>query len=192
MGSASEPCSPRATTTTDSPTTLSWSSGSDQGKRCSATRYRLVRSPTAPRPPAPTSRGCCPKGARRERMGRELGLDATDGYLMLAELGQDCPGAVTFLPAGEVPRRATRLARLARARTNWPKCVKPPPPQLLQSPIAGSGCASPCPAFATSSASSTTRRATAGPGRRPVPRARTWSSPRPANTPNTSPTRCSA
>ncbi|HZK15141.1 MAG TPA: HipA domain-containing protein [Solirubrobacterales bacterium] len=45
--------------------------------------------------------GLLPEGPRRESLGRELGVDATDGYLLLAELGRDCPGAVSFLPAGE-------------------------------------------------------------------------------------------
>jgi serine/threonine-protein kinase HipA len=49
--------------------------------------------------------GLLPEGSRRARLGRELEIDAVDGYLLLAELGQDCPGAVSFLPAGEVPRR---------------------------------------------------------------------------------------
>lgn len=45
--------------------------------------------------------GLLPEGRRRQRIGKELSLDHADGYLMLAELGQDCPGAVTFLPEGE-------------------------------------------------------------------------------------------
>jgi serine/threonine-protein kinase HipA len=45
--------------------------------------------------------GLLPEGPRRARLGRELDLDATDGYLLLEELGRDCPGAVSFLPAGE-------------------------------------------------------------------------------------------
>ncbi len=45
--------------------------------------------------------GLLPEGPRRERLGRELDIDAADGYLLLAEIGQDCPGAVSFLPAGE-------------------------------------------------------------------------------------------
>jgi serine/threonine-protein kinase HipA len=48
--------------------------------------------------------GLLPEGSRRARLGRELDIDATDGYLLLEELGQDCAGAVSFLPAGESPR----------------------------------------------------------------------------------------
>ncbi len=45
--------------------------------------------------------GLLPEGPRREGLGRALGVDAADGYLLLAQLGRDCPGAVSFLPAGE-------------------------------------------------------------------------------------------
>jgi serine/threonine-protein kinase HipA len=75
--------------------------------------------------------GLLPEGARRIRMGRELNLDATDGYLLLAELGQDCPGAVAFLPVGEplkVPQRDS-LAWLNEDELG--EVVKPPPPRLF-------------------------------------------------------------
>ncbi len=42
--------------------------------------------------------GLLPSGTRRERIATELGLDPQDGYGLIAELGRDCPGAVTFLP----------------------------------------------------------------------------------------------
>jgi serine/threonine-protein kinase HipA len=58
--------------------------------------------------------GLLPEGPRRQRLGRELELDPTDGYLLLAELGHDCPGAVVFLPPGKTPRsRDPRVGRLA-------------------------------------------------------------------------------
>ena len=88
-------------------------------------------SPTAPRPPAPTSRGCCPKARAASRLGRELGLDATDGYLLLAELGQDCPGAVTFLPAGEAPQPRERGSLAWLSEEELAEVVKPPPPRLF-------------------------------------------------------------
>jgi serine/threonine-protein kinase HipA len=47
--------------------------------------------------------GLLPEGRRRERIAAELDLDPADSYRLIAELGRDCPGAVTFLPAGEVP-----------------------------------------------------------------------------------------
>lgn len=45
--------------------------------------------------------GLLPEGPRRRRIGKELEIDHVDGYQAIAELGQDCPGAVAFLPDGE-------------------------------------------------------------------------------------------
>lgn len=45
--------------------------------------------------------GLLPEGIRREKIAAELGLDQTDGYGLIAALGRDCPGAVTFVPEGE-------------------------------------------------------------------------------------------
>ena len=75
--------------------------------------------------------GLLPEGPRRTRLGRELDLDATDGYLLLAELGHDCVGAVTFVPAGErpQPRDATSIAWLSE--DELAEVLKPPPPRLF-------------------------------------------------------------
>lgn len=58
--------------------------------------------------------GLLPQGDRREGIARELGLDPADGYALIAELGRDCPGAVTFLAEGETakPRDPNSLAWL--------------------------------------------------------------------------------
>jgi len=48
--------------------------------------------------------GLLPEGSRRRKLARELDADPLDGYPLLAELGRDCPGAVSFLPEGETPR----------------------------------------------------------------------------------------
>lgn len=45
--------------------------------------------------------GLLPQGRRRVAIAEELGLRPTDGYGMIAALGRDCLGAVTFLPEGE-------------------------------------------------------------------------------------------
>jgi serine/threonine-protein kinase HipA len=45
--------------------------------------------------------GLLPQGRRRHSIARELGIDPADGYSLIAELGRDCLGAVTFLPEGE-------------------------------------------------------------------------------------------
>jgi serine/threonine-protein kinase HipA len=47
--------------------------------------------------------GLLPQGRRREAIAAELGLDRADGYALIAELGRDCPGAVTFLEQEESP-----------------------------------------------------------------------------------------
>jgi serine/threonine-protein kinase HipA len=75
--------------------------------------------------------GLLPEGARRERLGRELELDATDGYLLLAELGQDCPGAVAFLPEGEQPRSPDRDSLAWLGEDELAELVKSPPPPLF-------------------------------------------------------------
>ena len=45
--------------------------------------------------------GLLPQDERREAMAAELGLDPEDGFGLIAEVGRDCPGAVTFLPGDE-------------------------------------------------------------------------------------------
>ena len=75
--------------------------------------------------------GLLPEGARRARLGRELDLDAIDGYLLLAELGQDCVGAVTFLPAGEPLRTPERDSLAWLSEEELAEMVKPPPPRLF-------------------------------------------------------------
>lgn len=100
---------------------------------------RALLSNSLPARPEPFSAGATrayvegllPEGPRRTRLGRELDLDATDGYLLLAELGEDCVGAVTFLPAGEPvrPRDSTSIAWLSE--DELAEVVKPPPPRLF-------------------------------------------------------------
>jgi serine/threonine-protein kinase HipA len=75
--------------------------------------------------------GLLPEGSRRYRLGRELDLDATDGYLLLVEIGQDCPGAVSFLPAGEVPQKRDRGTAAELSEEELAEVVKPPPPRLF-------------------------------------------------------------
>jgi serine/threonine-protein kinase HipA len=50
--------------------------------------------------------GLLPQGSRRHLIADELGLDPGDAYGLIAELGRDCPGAVTFLRSGEEPEPA--------------------------------------------------------------------------------------
>ncbi len=50
--------------------------------------------------------GLLPRGMRRQKLARELGIEPGDGYALIAELGRDCAGGVSFLPAGEGPARS--------------------------------------------------------------------------------------
>jgi serine/threonine-protein kinase HipA len=45
--------------------------------------------------------GLLPQGERRRLLAAELGIDADDGFALIAEIGRDCPGAVGFLPEDE-------------------------------------------------------------------------------------------
>jgi len=61
-----------------------------------------VRSaPHGSRPTRAYIEGLLPQGRLRRTAARELGLDPGDGYGLIAALGGDCLGAVTFAPAGE-------------------------------------------------------------------------------------------
>lgn len=75
--------------------------------------------------------GLLPEGPRRGRMGRELGVDHADGYLMLAEVGFDCPGAVSFLPQGETPTPPDPSSVAWLTADELAEVVKPPPPRLF-------------------------------------------------------------
>jgi serine/threonine-protein kinase HipA len=54
--------------------------------------------------------GLLPDGMpARRQLGRELQVDATDDFGMLAALGRDCAGAVTLLPADQADSPGSRL-----------------------------------------------------------------------------------
>jgi serine/threonine-protein kinase HipA len=77
--------------------------------------------------------GLLPQGRRREALAGELGLDPDDGYGLIAELGRDCPGAVTFLRHGEEPQtgHADGLAWLAGEELE--ELLQPHPERFLDS-----------------------------------------------------------
>jgi serine/threonine-protein kinase HipA len=73
--------------------------------------------------------GLLPEGGRREEMAAALGIDPGDGYALIAALGRDCPGAVTFLPHDEPEGvgdgspawlSGEELEELVRARSRLP------------------------------------------------------------------------
>jgi serine/threonine-protein kinase HipA len=77
--------------------------------------------------------GLLPQGSRRAEIAHELGLDPDDGYGLIAELGGDCPGAVTFLAEGEAatPRDPAALAWLEQEELE--ELLQPRPPRIFDS-----------------------------------------------------------
>src|ERR1700739_4445042 len=50
--------------------------------------------------------GILPEQAKRELIARNLGISARNDYAMLEQIGGECAGAVTFIPAGQtLPER---------------------------------------------------------------------------------------
>lgn len=59
--------------------------------------------------------GLLPQGEHRRRVAKELGIDPADGFALVAALGSDCPGAVTFMPGeGEMAGSASGADRRPR------------------------------------------------------------------------------
>jgi serine/threonine-protein kinase HipA len=54
-------------------------------------------------------------GARLRRLAAQYGVEATDAYALLAQLGEDCPGAVQFVR----PERLDTLMSAAPERIDW-------------------------------------------------------------------------
>jgi serine/threonine-protein kinase HipA len=74
--------------------------------------------------------GLLPEGPRRARLGRELGVDASDGYVLLTELGQDCSGAATFVPPGDTPPQRDLDSASWLSEEELTEALKRPSPQL--------------------------------------------------------------
>jgi serine/threonine-protein kinase HipA len=92
----------------------------------------LRAGPYGPTEARPYFEGLLPDGMRRERLARELGLEHTDAYGLLAELGRDCLGAVVLLPSGERPEPPSDPGSLAwLGEDELEELLAIPPPRLL-------------------------------------------------------------
>src|SRR6202163_3169674 len=57
--------------------------------------------------------GILPEESKREIIARNLGISARNDYAMLEQIGGECAGAVTFLPAGqELPKQDYHYRKL--------------------------------------------------------------------------------
>ena len=57
--------------------------------------------------------GILPEESKREIIARNLGISARNDYAMLEQIGGECAGAVTFIPAGqELPKRGYHYRKL--------------------------------------------------------------------------------
>jgi serine/threonine-protein kinase HipA len=57
--------------------------------------------------------GILPEESKRELIARNLGISSRNDYAMLEQIGGECAGAVTFIPAGQViPRHDYRYRKL--------------------------------------------------------------------------------
>src|SRR6185437_5754570 len=57
--------------------------------------------------------GILPEESKREIIARNLGISARNDYAMLEQIGGECAGAVTFLPAGQqLPKRDYHYRKL--------------------------------------------------------------------------------
>ncbi len=75
--------------------------------------------------------GLLPQGRRREAIAAELGLDRSDGFGLIAELGRDCPGAVVFLRQGEDPESSEVDSPAWLTEEELEELLQPHPTQLF-------------------------------------------------------------
>lgn len=55
--------------------------------------------------------GLLPEADLREKIAKILGVSANNNFSLLAGIGGDCAGAVTFLPEGDFPRQTSNLEK---------------------------------------------------------------------------------
>jgi serine/threonine-protein kinase HipA len=75
--------------------------------------------------------GLLPQGCRRSAIAAELGLDPSDGFGLIAELGGDCPGAVVFLRQGEDPEPSEAGSPAWLSDEELEELLQPQPAQLF-------------------------------------------------------------
>jgi serine/threonine-protein kinase HipA len=71
--------------------------------------------------------GLLPQGRRRHAIAHELDLDPADGYGLIAEIGRDCLGAVTFLAEGKVEDARRQGSPAWLSETELEEVVQSPP-----------------------------------------------------------------
>lgn len=75
--------------------------------------------------------GLLPQGCRRSAIAAELGLDPSDGFGLIAELGRDCPGAVVFVREGEDPEPSETDSPAWLSDEELEELLQPQPAQLF-------------------------------------------------------------
>jgi serine/threonine-protein kinase HipA len=75
--------------------------------------------------------GLLPQGLRRRAIAAELGLDPADGYGLIAELGRDCLGAVTFLAEGEAADEGETGSPAWLSDTELGEVLRAPPRRIF-------------------------------------------------------------
>ena len=126
-------CSPPARTAIASPTRRRRSRRPDTGEVLLSLSLPVREEPFSAAASRAYVEGLLPQGRRRDAIAAELGLDPGDGYGLIAELGGDCLGAVTFQEAGAPapePPASDSPAWLARRRAA-PGPAPAPPAQLF-------------------------------------------------------------
>lgn len=101
----------------------------DAGKTPLSHSLPLRAEPFGPEATRAYVEGLLPQGERRHRIAAELGLDPADGYGLIAELGGDCLGAVTFQSEGEEPREPSEPAWLGEDELE--EVLRSPPRRLF-------------------------------------------------------------
>lgn len=74
--------------------------------------------------------GLLPEGMRRRRLARELGIDPGDGYALIAAIGRDCAGGISFLPQDE-PAISEAQSAAWLSEEELEELLTPPPARIF-------------------------------------------------------------